>query len=181
MHNFKKEEESYEEDELKLSSIEYSLDESVKSSTENIINLIQEIPGKATDINFKKEIIPKNKDVKKKSFIPEINGQPINEEDEYKKKKVEKIDIGYIDKKKKEIKDCSDLSRIVVKNLTKIYENGKKKNTVLNNLSFKIYENDIFALLGQNGEGKSTFVSILSGLKEATSGRIRYEKSDGNN
>ena len=181
MHNFKKEEESYEEDELKLSSIEYSLDESVKSSTENIINLIQEIPGKATDINFKKEIIPKNKDIKKKSFIPEINGQPINEEDEYKKKKVEKIDIGYIDKKKKEIKDCSDLSRIVVKNLTKIYENGKKKNTVLNNLSFKIYENDIFALLGQNGEGKSTFVSILSGLKEATSGRIRYEKSDGNN
>ena len=61
--------------------------------------------------------------------------------------------------------------------MTKIYEKNTKP--VLNELSFKLRKSEIFALLGQNGEGKSTFVSILSGLKEATSGSITYINDSG--
>ena len=46
---------------------------------------------------------------------------------------------------------------------------------VLNGLSCTFYENEIFGLLGENGAGKSTFISILSGLIEATDGTIRYK------
>ena len=180
MYNIKQEKDSYEEDELILSNIEYSLDESIKSSLEDYVKMIPDKGTEGNEINIENDIIPKEQDINKKSFIPQINGKPIKDERVKKKKKPEKFDIGYIDKKKKEIKDRSDLSKIVVKNLKKTYENKNSKNTVLNNLSFKIYENDIFALLGQNGEGKSTFVSILSGLKEATSGNIIYSKKNGN-
>lgn len=49
---------------------------------------------------------------------------------------------------------------VVVEKLRKTY--GPKR--VINNLSFKMYENQIFSLLGHNGAGKSTTVSILTGL-----------------
>ena len=181
MYHLKPEEKNYEE-EINLSSIEYSLEQSVMSSTENYINLI---PDKGTDNttnNIDNEIIPKNKKeekVKKISVIPEIiKSEEISEIKPVKKKKnKKKIDPDYIKRKKEKEKD--KLSKVVVKGLTKIYENAD--HAVLDDLSFKLYENDIFALLGQNGEGKSTFVSILCGLKVATSGRITYEKRDGNN
>ena len=43
-----------------------------------------------------------------------------------------------------------------------------------------MYENEIFALLGENGAGKSTFISIIGGLIEANGGSIIYknEKND---
>mmetsp|Transcript_13128 Transcript_13128/g.14208 ORF Transcript_13128/g.14208 Transcript_13128/m.14208 type:complete len:1376 (-) Transcript_13128:742-4869(-) len=49
---------------------------------------------------------------------------------------------------------------IQVKHLYKTYG----QNTVVNDLSFKMYENQIFALLGHNGAGKTTTISILTGL-----------------
>lgn len=49
---------------------------------------------------------------------------------------------------------------VVVRNLRKTF-NGQ---VAVNNLSLKMYENEIFALLGHNGAGKTTAVSILTGL-----------------
>ena len=72
---------------------------------------------------------------------------------------------------KEALKFCQ---RIEVKNLRKKYE----EKEVLKGFSFKAYENEIFALLGQNGAGKSTFISILNGLIEADDGSIRYFISD---
>jgi ABC-type multidrug transport system ATPase subunit len=43
----------------------------------------------------------------------------------------------------------------------KTYENGFK---AVKGINLKIYQNQIFALLGQNGAGKSTTISILTGL-----------------
>ena len=63
-------------------------------------------------------------------------------------------------------------ARLEINNLTKSYKNSEN---ILDGLSCKIYENEIFALLGENGAGKSTFISILSGLIESTGGSIRYK------
>ena len=48
---------------------------------------------------------------------------------------------------------------ITVTGLSKSY-NGKK---VVDDLSFTMKEGNLFALLGSNGAGKSTFMRILSG------------------
>ena len=55
---------------------------------------------------------------------------------------------------------------IEVSNLVKQYEDV----TAVNDLSFKVYEGEIFGLLGPNGAGKSTTINILCGLLEPTSG-----------
>jgi ATP-binding cassette subfamily A (ABC1) protein 3 len=49
---------------------------------------------------------------------------------------------------------------VVVKNLRKTFGGYR----AVNNLSLKMFENEIFALLGHNGAGKTTAVSILTGL-----------------
>ena len=54
-----------------------------------------------------------------------------------------------------------------INKIIKTYDDGK---TALNGLNLNIYNNEIFALLGNNGAGKSTLISILSGLYEATAG-----------
>ena len=64
--------------------------------------------------------------------------------------------------------------RLEINNLKKYYD--KKK--VLGNLKFTMYENEIFALLGENGAGKSTFISILGGLIESSGGSIIYKTSN---
>ena len=188
MYNLKPEEKKYEE-EINFSNIEYSLSESVMSSTEKIANLIPD-NGKELDsntFNIDNEIIPKDKNekkIKKMSNIPGISkieedkGEIKEEKKKKKKKKKKKVDNDYIEEKKEEF-DNDVKSKIVIKGLTKIYENSNIP--VLDNISFNLKENEIYALLGQNGEGKSTFVSILTGLREATSGSIIYEKKDGNN
>jgi len=79
-----------------------------------------------------------------------------------------------IKEKKESLKFCQ---RLEISNLRKKYENKK----VLDNFSFKAYENEIFALLGQNGAGKSTFISILNGLIEADDGGIKYFISNDKN
>ena len=63
-------------------------------------------------------------------------------------------------------------ARLEIKQLKKYYS---KDNYILNGLSFTLYENEIYALLGENGTGKSTFISILSGLIKASGGEIRYK------
>lgn len=49
---------------------------------------------------------------------------------------------------------------IVVEHLRKTFGSNK----VVNDLSFKMYENQIFALLGHNGAGKTTTINVLTGL-----------------
>ena len=78
---------------------------------------------------------------------------------------------GEFNKKKDEINPGQ---RLEVIKLEKYYTNGLKK--VLENLDCTMYENEIFALLGENGAGKSTFISIIGGLIEATGGSIIYKK-----
>ncbi len=57
---------------------------------------------------------------------------------------------------------------IRVENLSKIY-NGRVK--AVDNVSFEVYQGEIFGFLGPNGAGKTTTISILTTLIRPTSGR----------
>jgi len=62
-----------------------------------------------------------------------------------------------------------------IKNLSKVYGNNKK---AVDNLSITMFNNQIFALLGHNGAGKSTTISMISGLLKLSSGSIKVKGLD---
>jgi ABC-2 type transport system ATP-binding protein len=61
-----------------------------------------------------------------------------------------------------------DKKAIVVKNLKKYFKNVK----AVDDISFEVGYGELFALLGQNGAGKSTTIRILTNLAVPTSGHI---------
>ena len=66
----------------------------------------------------------------------------------------------------------NDILRI--RNIIKLF--GDK--LVLDNLSFDLYRNEIFVLLGHNGAGKTVLLNILTGLIKANSGSIIYNSEN---
>jgi ABC-2 type transport system ATP-binding protein len=63
---------------------------------------------------------------------------------------------------------------IYVKNLVKKFGNF----TANDNLSFEVFEGEIFGFLGANGAGKTTALRILSGLSKPTSGEVNVAGYD---
>jgi ABC-2 type transport system ATP-binding protein len=63
---------------------------------------------------------------------------------------------------------------IEVKHLEKRYGS----NIALNNVSFKIEENEVVGFLGPNGAGKSTTMNIITGYLSATSGTVTIQGKD---
>jgi ABC-2 type transport system ATP-binding protein len=61
------------------------------------------------------------------------------------------------------------MNALSVKQLTKIYPNG---TSALKGINLEVAEGDFFALLGQNGAGKSTTISIICSLVNKTAGKI---------
>ncbi|KAI3471688.1 hypothetical protein Pfo_028338 [Paulownia fortunei] len=59
---------------------------------------------------------------------------------------------------------------IQIRNLHKVYSSKKARCCAVNSLQLTLYENQILALLGHNGAGKSTTMSMLVGLVRPTSG-----------
>lgn len=66
---------------------------------------------------------------------------------------------------------------IQVRNLIKIFN---KNIRAVDGISFDVYENEIFGLLGSNGSGKSTTLRMLSTVLEPTSGKITFKGTDHN-
>lgn len=58
---------------------------------------------------------------------------------------------------------------IKITDLCKSFQNG---TSVVTNVSFTIYKNEITVLVGNNGSGKNTIVSIIIGMMKATSGTV---------
>ena len=58
-----------------------------------------------------------------------------------------------------------------ISGLTKEFTTGKSSLLAVNNLSLTMYKGQIFALLGHNGAGKTTAISILTGLFNRTKGK----------
>ena len=60
-------------------------------------------------------------------------------------------------------------SVISVQNLSKIYPGGFQ---ALRNVDLEIARGEIFALLGHNGAGKATLISIICGIVNVGEGRV---------
>ena len=67
---------------------------------------------------------------------------------------------------------------ISAKNLTKSFENGGVKQTIINDLDLDIYENDFTVIMGSSGAGKSTLMYSLSGMDSPTSGVVIFNGKD---
>ena len=67
---------------------------------------------------------------------------------------------------------------IIGENITKEYEEGSERRTVLNEVSISIRRGEFITIMGPSGCGKSTLLSILSGLEKAESGTIRFTGSE---
>ena len=65
--------------------------------------------------------------------------------------------------------------QIVIKNLSKVYDNGFK---ALSNINLEINKGEIFAMLGPNGAGKTSLISIICGIVKPTAGKITVENFD---
>lgn len=61
---------------------------------------------------------------------------------------------------------------IIVKNVTRIYNEGESAFKALDNVSFNLKDGANIAILGKSGSGKSTLMHALAGLDRPTSGEI---------
>ena len=79
--------------------------------------------------------------------------------------------------KKFRIKSFKNLRHIVeFKDISLSYGN----RLILDNISFKINQGEIFGMLGPNGVGKSTIFNLLVGLINPNSGIIKIDNSEVN-
>jgi len=64
------------------------------------------------------------------------------------------------------------MSILKVSGLSKIYESGSRKISVLDEINFEINEGDSFSIVGPSGSGKTTLLGLCAGLDKATSGTV---------
>lgn len=64
---------------------------------------------------------------------------------------------------------------IELKNISKIYKHGDKKECILKNLSLQINRGDFVALTGLSGSGKSTLLNIIGMLDFSFEGEYQFK------
>src|SRR5512140_3440581 len=67
------------------------------------------------------------------------------------------------------------MSHIELKEVTKSYQLGTNTITALNRFSVTIESGELAVILGPSGSGKTTFLNILGGLEQATSGEVQVD------
>lgn len=58
------------------------------------------------------------------------------------------------------------------KNISKVYDEGKIKTTVLSGLDLSVHQGERLAIVGSSGSGKSTLLHLLGGLDTPTTGEV---------
>lgn len=61
-----------------------------------------------------------------------------------------------------------------VKNVSKIFRNGKESLKAVDNVSFDLHEGEILGIVGESGSGKTTLGRVIIGLYEKDSGTIEF-------
>jgi putative ABC transport system ATP-binding protein len=69
-------------------------------------------------------------------------------------------------------------SIVEVKNLYKSYWRGKRKITVLQDISLQIPKREFLALMGPSGSGKTTLLNLIAGIDRPDSGILRVNGTD---
>ena len=65
-----------------------------------------------------------------------------------------------------------------IKDLCKTYVVDKRQINVLKNVNLKVDEGEMVAIMGPSGSGKSTLLYSISGMDQATSGKVRFDGMD---
>ena len=62
----------------------------------------------------------------------------------------------------------------MIKKVLEVINISKRYNDLVavNNVSFSVYEGEIFGFIGPNGAGKSTVIKLITGLSRLDSGTI---------
>lgn len=68
------------------------------------------------------------------------------------------------------------MSVFKIEDLEFSYDGGKTE--VLKNINYEFEKGKFYAITGRSGTGKTTLLSLMSGLDTPTSGRIMYEDND---
>ena len=58
--------------------------------------------------------------------------------------------------------------------LSRIFEQGNRKNQILNEVDIEVYQNDFTVIMGSSGAGKSSLLYILSGMDRNNTGKVFY-------
>jgi putative ABC transport system ATP-binding protein len=67
---------------------------------------------------------------------------------------------------------------LTIENLSYCYQNGDRKQKVLDDINAKFEAGKIYAIVGESGSGKTTFLSLISALDKLQDGDVKYnEKS----
>jgi len=61
-----------------------------------------------------------------------------------------------------------------VESLRKVYRSGSTDLVLFDNLSFRVLEGEMLAIIGQSGAGKSSLLHILGALDTATAGEVYF-------
>jgi putative ABC transport system ATP-binding protein len=67
------------------------------------------------------------------------------------------------------------MSILSVQNLTKTYQSGNRKLTVLENVSFEVAHGDTLAIVGPSGSGKTTLLGLCAGLDVSSGGSVSLD------
>ena len=67
-----------------------------------------------------------------------------------------------------------DLPLIQVEHLSRVIETRVQKTTILDDVTFAIPAQSLFAINGPSGSGKSTLLNMLTGIDRPSSGRIHF-------
>jgi len=65
---------------------------------------------------------------------------------------------------------------IEIEDLSKSFRQGREAVTVLKDLDFKLKESEFVTIVGRSGSGKSTFLDLIMGLTQPSSGTIHWAK-----
>lgn len=67
---------------------------------------------------------------------------------------------------------------MVLKAISKNYQNQGQYFSVLNNINVDILQGDFVSIIGKSGSGKSTLLNIMSGIDQASNGQIFVDEID---